>query len=99
MSSFCRSFSNAFLASSDTKHPLPGTEKINPRLSSSPIAFWIVFGLIWFSDSIYWVLACLFVIFGYIVEGGGFKRGIGQGLYTGYCAGREDEKNKYMIDK
>lgn len=65
---------------------------VRHKLSLCSVPFWIIFGLILSSNSIYWIIACLFVIFGYIVEGVGFKRGIGQALWTGYCAGREDEK-------
>lgn len=65
---------------------------VEHKLTLYSVPFWIIFGLILSSNSIYWVVACLFVIFGYILEGEGFKRGMDNGLCTGYCVGREDEK-------
>lgn len=39
------------------------------ELTLYSVPFWIIFGLILSSNLIYWVIACLFVIFGYILEG------------------------------
>lgn len=72
---------------------------VRHKMTLCSVPFWVVFGLILSSYSIYWVVACLFVIFGYIVEGEGVKRGISQGLYAGYCEGIKDEKKRQEDEK